>query len=149
MIRFFKEPLIKNCTCKGCCNSFFTAFRMPRQVYDSFMEFLMPMPIPKHVGVFDKESDATYMTFKDARKLSFTNKHQPPLVATPLRITSRKRLLPPRICPPQGRLPLRSSRSSRTSPILSMVSLRNVDAWWSVKHATSLVAFFPTMPCPT
>ena len=91
MIQFFKEPVVKNCSCKGCCDGLIKPVRMPRQVYDSVMEFNMQMPIPKPISPFEKDSDVEYMSFADARKLPFTNEHQPSLAITQLRRATRKK----------------------------------------------------------
>jgi hypothetical protein len=76
MIHFVKEPLMKNCSCKEFCNDLFKPVRMSRHVYESVVEFCKHMPIPKHVCIFDEESDVKFMTFDDARKLPCTNEHQ-------------------------------------------------------------------------
>ncbi len=90
MIQFFKEPRV-DCTPKACINNRFKHVRMPRQVYERFLAFPMPMPILKPIGVFDKEADVEYMSFTDALKLPFTNAHQPSLAVTTLRAASKKK----------------------------------------------------------
>ncbi len=65
MIQFFKKPLV-DCICKACIDNLFKYVRMPRQIYERVMEFPMPMPMLKPVGVSDKDSDVEYMCFADA-----------------------------------------------------------------------------------
>ena len=57
MIQFFKEAVVKNCTCKACTASIIKLVRMPRAVYDRVMELPMPMPILKPFGLLDKSND--------------------------------------------------------------------------------------------
>ena len=57
MIRFFKEPVVKNCSCKGCSTGVIKVVRMPPWVYERVMSLPMPMPIPKPAGIGDKDTD--------------------------------------------------------------------------------------------
>jgi hypothetical protein len=82
MIQFFKEPVNKNCTCKGCITGIIKLVRMSRAVYDKVMELPMPMPILKPAEILYKEADLHYLSFADAQKLPFNNKYQPSLEVT-------------------------------------------------------------------
>jgi len=64
---------------------------MPRQVYDNVMKFPMPMSIIKQLEVGDKSSDLHYLSFADAQVLPFTDKFQPSLEATTLRVAAKKK----------------------------------------------------------
>jgi hypothetical protein len=55
------------------------------------MKFPMPMPIIKQVEVGDKSSDLHYLSFADAQVLPFTDKFQPSLEATTLRVAAKKK----------------------------------------------------------
>jgi len=91
MIQFFKESLVSNCTCKGCMNGLFKPVRMPRTIYDNVMAFPMPMPIPKPIDASESFTELHYLSFKDAQMLPFTNKQQPSLASTALRLVARQR----------------------------------------------------------
>jgi hypothetical protein len=80
--QFFKEPVNKNCTCKGCTTGILKLVRMPRVVYDKVMELPMPMPILKPAELLDKEAYLHYLSFAHAQKLPFTNKYQSSLEVT-------------------------------------------------------------------
>ncbi len=82
MIKFFKEPLIESCACKGCTNGLFKPIRMPRQVYEKVTKFPMPMSILKQIEVGEKSTDLRHLSFADAQVLPFTNKCQPSLEST-------------------------------------------------------------------
>jgi hypothetical protein len=110
------------------------------------MDFRMPMPIPRHVGVFDKDSDVEYMTIEDARKLPFTNKHQPSLAATTLRIASRKKVAAPKNLP--------ASRTPTASLITKLKNKSNfkIGVAWKCRGVVECQTchkprcIFPTMP---
>ena len=51
----------------------------------------MPMPIIKQVEVGDKSLDLHYLSFADAQVLPFTNKLQPSLESTTLRVAAKKK----------------------------------------------------------
>ncbi len=91
MIQFFKEPLVQNCSCNGCNNRVIKPVRMPRSVYEKVMEFPMPMPILKPIGLLDKASDVQYLSFADAKKLPFTNEFQSSLEKVSLRAAANKK----------------------------------------------------------
>ncbi len=91
MIQIFKEPIIKDCSCNACITRLIKPVRMPREVYERVMDSHMPMPIPKPIGVGDKETDVLYMSFVEAHTLPFTNEHQTSLTATTLRAATRKK----------------------------------------------------------
>ena len=57
MIQFLKEPLVHNCSCKGCNDGLIKVVRMPPWVYERVMSLSLPMPIPKHAGIDDKNTD--------------------------------------------------------------------------------------------
>ena len=75
IIQFFKEPLIENCSCKGCKDGIIKGVRMPRTVYDKVMELPMPMPIITPSELWDKSTDLEYLCFAEAQKLPITNKY--------------------------------------------------------------------------
>ena len=77
MIQFFKEPVVNNCSCKGCNNGVIKVVRMPTWVYENVMALPMPMPVPKLVGIGDKETDFQYMSFADAHFTSPTSTRLP------------------------------------------------------------------------
>jgi hypothetical protein len=89
IIIFFKESLVSSCTCEACTKGLFKPLRMPRQECDNVIEF--PMPIPKPTNVSELSTDLHYLSFTDAKRLPFTNEHQPALAATTSRVTSRQR----------------------------------------------------------
>ena len=91
MIPFFKEPLIENCSCKGCTNGIIKVVRIPRTVYDKVMELPMSMPVIKPSELWDKSTDLEYLSFTEAQRLPFTNKYQPSLEPIPLRAAARKK----------------------------------------------------------
>ena len=91
MIQFFKKPLIENYKCNGCLNGLFKHVCMPRQVYEEVMKYPMPMPILKPTTIGENVSDLQYISFVEARQLPFTNKFQPSLDATSLRIAAKKK----------------------------------------------------------
>ena len=91
MIQFVKEPIIEDCNCKACIARLITHVRMAREVYERVMDCHMPIPIPKPIGVGDKETNVEYMSFAEAHHLPFTNAHQPSLAATTLRAATRKK----------------------------------------------------------
>ena len=55
------------------------------------MAFTMPMPIPKPIDASELSTNLHYLSFKDAQKLSFTNKHQPSLASIAMRAETRQR----------------------------------------------------------
>ena len=91
MIQFFKEPVNKNCTCKGCTTGIIKLVRMPRVVYDKVMELPMPMPILKQAELLDKEADLYYLSFAHAQKLPFTNKNQSSWEVTAKRVAATQK----------------------------------------------------------
>ena len=105
MIQFLKEPLVENCSCKGCRNGVITDLRMPRCVYDKIIQYPMPMHIPKPIVIGDKDIDVEYMSFVDARLLPFTNKHQPSLAVAASRVATRQKNTAARVQLPTARLP--------------------------------------------
>ena len=80
---------MSSCTCEACTKGLFKPLRMPRQECDNVIEF--PMPIPKPTNVSELSTDLHYLSFTDAKRLPFTNEHQPALAATTSRVTSRQR----------------------------------------------------------
>ncbi len=88
MIRFLKEAIVKNWTCKACTTSIIKLVRIPRAVYDKVTELPMPMSILKPVGLLDKLDDLQYISFADAHKFPFTNKYQPSLEVIALRLVA-------------------------------------------------------------
>ncbi len=54
-------------------------------IYEKVMEFEMPVPILKPIGLLDKASDVQYLSIADATKLPSTNEFQPSLEKVALR----------------------------------------------------------------
>jgi len=56
MIQFFKEPIIKDCSCKACMHRLIKPVGMRGKfTRDKVMDRHMPMPIPKPIGVGDNK----------------------------------------------------------------------------------------------